>query len=238
MRKVTRKELAERWEDSPNFLREVTARKGNQQELADLRGLPVGDGRFRQELRDLSIAWADFSLASFLECGFTKVKFENCKFERTTFKELRSWDSEFINCDFDGADFTNSTLGVRSLFSGCVFRNCKLKGKYFSFGYQSRFRDCQFIDCHIQSAWILSVTFDRCNFSSKFVNMRFSGAREAATETSIVHHNAYPATLIDCDLSKSTFKSVEIMDGAIFKNTLLPDQPSERVFERTYYEGS
>ena len=235
MRKVTRRELIERWEYSTDFLGEITTVKGKQQELADLRGLSVGDGRFRQELRDLRIAWADFSFASFLECGFIKVKFENCKFKGTIFKELRSWDSEFVDCVFDGADFTNSTLGVRSRFSRCLFRNCKLKGKYFSFGHQARFRDCEFIDCRIQSAWILSVTFEQCNFASKFVNMRFSGALEA----SVSHDDdEYPATLIDCDLSRSIFKNVEIMDGAIFRNSLLPDQPSARVFERTYYEGS
>lgn len=234
LRKVKRKELIERWRGSDDFLSEINKRKGDQKDLADLRGLPVGDGRFRQELRDLNVSWADFSFASFLECGFTKVKFENCKFERTTFKELRSWDSEFVDCEFDGADFTNSTLGVRSRFTSCVFRNCKLKGKYFNFGTQARFRDCSFVDCHIQSAWILSVTFERCNFASKLVNMRFSGALEA----SVSHDDhEYPATLIDCDLSKSVFKSVEIMDGAIFENTLLPDQTSRRGFERTYYEG-
>lgn len=235
LQRVTRKELIERWEANPDVVDEINKRTGDHQELADLRGLPVGDGKFPQELRDLKVSWADFSFANFLNCGFTKMKFENCKFERTTFKELCSWDSEFAHCEFDGADFTNSTLGVRSLFTDCVFRNCKLKGKYFSFGNQSRFRNCKFIDCHIQSAWILSVTFDRCIFSSKFVNMRFSGALEA----SVSHDDGeYPATLIDCDLSRSVFKSVEIMDGAIFKNTLLPDQTSQRVFERSYCEGS
>lgn len=216
----------DRWNDTHNLLRAIAAiTRGTQGNLADLRGLPYGSEEVRKDLREVDLSWVDLSYASFEECNFFRVRFSDCLFRNVNFTELRQWNCEYVNCIFEKANFSNATLGVNTLFEGCIFKSCKLKGKYFNFGTQNLFKNSEFIECIIQSAWIGSVRFEGCAFSSRFTNIRFSGSKEASVDSD---PHAHPATLIDCDLGKSFFRGVEIMDGAIFKNSILPHQPSER----------
>ena len=235
MRTKLRDELVERWRDFPDSLNVVRARSsGTPNSRTDLRGLPFTTENFRNNIRSIDIDWADFSYANFHKCNFFDANFSNCVFVGSIFTEIRQWNCRYSDCNFEKADFTNATLGVGTLFEKCTFVGCKLKGKYFDFGSQNVFRECRFLDCKIQSAWIISVRFERCIFRSKFLNVRFSGSVEASVRAS---EGEYPATLINCDLSKSEFKGVEIMDGAVMSGSVLPDQESERFNnDRIFYE--
>jgi len=116
-------------------------------------------------------------------------------------------------------------MGVETKYDGITFDSCKLTGKYFSFGFQSHFKRSHFTNCEIGSAWINTIRFEKCTFSSKFKNVRLSGTLEASIDPDGME---FPATFLECDLSKSVFEGVEIMDGVILDNTALPDQKSRR----------
>lgn len=65
--------------------------------------------------------------------------------------------------------------------------------------------------------------------------MRFSGMKEAEILSHTEKGN-YPATLIRCDFKNSSFKQVELMDGIILDQTILPGQEFERFNDdRIYY---
>ncbi|HLO55317.1 MAG TPA: pentapeptide repeat-containing protein [Saprospiraceae bacterium] len=232
-----KQQLINRWNNSDNLLDIIkTNSSGFSDDLVDLKGLPFGSKKLRTNLQNIKMSWIDFSYSNFEECNFTNNTFANCIFNYVTFVELRQWNCKYINCTFIYADFRNATLGLDTSFDGCIFKKCKLQGKYFDFGTQNKFINCDFINCNIQSAWILSITFENCIFSSKFLNVRFSGSKEADLRNQHVK-NTYPATLLNCKMIDSIFKGVEIMDGAIIKNTLFPDQKSERFNnDRIYYE--
>ena len=229
----TKKELIERWNSNLDLSSRIKTMKGFDNIEGDFRGIQYGSLTSRRNLEYLKVYDSDFTHSSFENCNFTKTKFTNCTFENANFKETRFWDCEFNQCTFHKTDFQNATLGVNSIFKDCKFISCKLKGKYFNFGSHSKFVNCKFLKCDIRSAWILSVLFDNSIFQSKFTNVRFSGIKEAE----ISDEKEFPATLMDCDLTGSNFKGVEIMDGAIIQNSKLPKQKSLRFNnDRTYFE--
>ncbi len=232
-----KQQLINRWINSVDFGDIIkTNSHGLENNLIDLKGFPYGSKTIRKDLKNINVSWIDFSYSDFEECNFTNNTFANCIFNYVTFVELRQWNCRYINCTFLNTDFRNATLGVDTSFDGCIFQNCKLQGKYFDFGTKNKFTNCDFLKCNIQSALILSVTFENCTFSSRFSNVRFSGSLEANIRTQH-DKNEYPATLLNCIMTDSKFKGVELMDGVILKNTLLPDQKSERFNnDRIYYE--
>lgn len=208
---------------------------GTSSKHLDFSKTDYGDDEFRNALNDAKFQFVDFDNSSFKNCNLTKVIFEDCTFSRCDFKEVRQWDCVYKNCRFINTKFNNATMGVEVEYSNCQFEKCKLDGKYFSFGNNTKFNNCSFEYCDIKSTWILSVTFNKCTFSSKLTNIRFSGEMEAkvATESGQL---AYPATFLNCNLSTSTFEELEIMDGAILIETVLPNQPKERFNnDRVYY---
>jgi hypothetical protein len=126
-------------------------------------------------------------------------------------------------------------MGVEVKYLNCQFAKSTLTGKYFSFGQNTEFRKCIFDKCDIKSTWILSIIFDECIFSSKLTNVRFSGEKEAEVSTA-QGRSEFPATFINCDFSNSLFQELEIMDGVILTETMLPDQYNERFNnDRIYY---
>lgn len=186
-----------------------------------------GDEEFRNELRDEGFKFVDFDKSNFKNCNLTKVTFENCNFSFCDFTEIRQWNCTYNRCIFSNSKFNNATMGVDVAYSNCSFDKCRLNGKCFSFGYNAKFRNCSFEGCDIKSTSILSVTFKDCFFSSTLTNVRLSGEVEAKVSTKNGQLQ-FPATFVNCDLSNSTFIGVEIMDGAILVQTVLPVQNSER----------
>lgn len=230
---VKKKELIERWNPDLNLSSMIKSSKGFDNIESDFRGIPYGNLTSRKNLDDFQISDSDFTYSSFENCNFTNAKFLNCNFENANFIDTRFWDCEFIGCKFHKTDFRNATLGVNSIFDDCKFTSSKLKGKYFNFGYYSKFLNSKFSSCEIQSAWILSASFRNCHFDSKFTNVRFSGKKEAEVSS----RKEFPATFIDCNMEHSTFIRLEIMDGAILENTKLPNQKNSRFNnDRIYYE--
>ena len=200
---------------------------GSEFEKKDLKGLPFGNKEIRTNLENLNFIFVDFSYADFTNCNFSNLTFTNCILSNVNFTELRQWNCIYNKCIIEKSDFTNSTFGVNSKFMNCTFQQAKLKGKYFDFGQNNYFEYCNFIKCEISSTWILSVVFSQCNFESIFKNVRFSGTKEAEISSNSKEKN-YPVTFRNCNLEKSIFKDLEIMDGVILEETILPDQNFER----------
>jgi uncharacterized protein YjbI with pentapeptide repeats len=201
----------------------------------DFSETEYGDSEFRNDLKDVKFKFVDFDKSSFQNCNLTNVTFEHCNFNRCDYKEVRQWNCIYENCIFNKTNFFNSTMGTTVEYLNCRFEKSKLHGKYFSFGYNTKFNNCSFDICDIKSTWILSTTFNNCIFSSKLTNIRFSGEKESKA-SSKNGHLEYPATFINCNLGNSIFEELEIMDGAILINTILPDQHNERFNnDRIYY---
>ena len=230
---LKKSELIDRWEAIENVPFTLKSMVGFDGNPSDYRGIPFGDNKFRANLKYANFEDVDFSYSNFCRSNFTKLIFTNCFFEASNLKDLRLWDCEFHNCNFIKSDFTNSTLGVNTIFKNCVFQNCKLNGRGFHFGYYSLFQKCTFSDCQVQSAWILSVTFENCIINSSFLNVRFSGIKEASLSRS---RKEYPATFINCSMKGSYFKGLEIMDGVVLENTTLPNQEVKRSMGRLVYK--
>ena len=228
-----------KWVNEKELLAVIKSnQQGSELKPIDLRGIPFGSQKKRNILENFNFSYVDFSFADFTECNFTNLTFSNCKFSNVNFSDLRQWNCKYDNCIFEKSNFNNATLGVNSNFSNCTFIQTTLKGKYFNFGQNNLFQQCNFIDCDINSTWILSVTFKECIFASKFSDIRFSGTKETALSNKTEGKN-YPATFIDCNFEKSTFKDLEIMDGSIIEKTILPNQKSERFNnDRIYYPRS
>ena len=228
-----KKHLIERWKLCKDLSLVLKNGTGFDNDGLDYRGFPFADFYAKKNLKDFKLVDANFLYANFENCMFTKGVFRNCVFETTNFKEIGLWDCTFIECKFIKTDFQNASMGVNTVYQDCIFDSCKLKGKYFNFGTQSKFLNCDFLKCDIRSAWILSVIFDNNKFESKFSNIRFSGLKEAKVRGK----KEFPATFKNCNMKNSIFKSVEIMDGAKLENTVLPTQKSSRFNDdRTYYE--
>ncbi|MBL8182404.1 MAG: pentapeptide repeat-containing protein [Blastocatellia bacterium] len=218
--------LIDRWKATPNLFRKLSSRNcGSPEALSDLRGIPYGNRDVRTSIRSLQLSYVDLSYATFQNCNFFDMKFIGCHFAKVDFTNLRQWNCKYLDCTFEKSDFRNATMGVATTFEGSTFASCKLKGKHFSFGSQNLFKETHFSKCEIGSAWIDSVRFEKCILSSKFKNVRFSGSFEASLDPD---KKEFPATFLECDLSKSVFEDVEIMDGAVIYDTALPDQKSER----------
>jgi len=231
---MTKTELKSRWKFENNFLSIIKANcQGEEHNARDLKGIPYGDNRNRNSLENITFKFVDFSFASFENCNFIGLSFAKCIFKDVDFSDLRQWNCKFENCLFEKANFNNATLGVKNDFRGCIFLQAKLKGKYFSFGEFNLFDSCNFLHCDIRSAWIIATRFESCVFESIFKNVRFSGEVEAKISGN------YPATLTNCNLTKSIFRDVEIMDGAKFEKTSLPAQKHERINnDRIYYRST
>ena len=194
-----------------------------------------GSSEFRINIKNKRFQFVAFNKSSFLNCNLTDLIFQDCEFTRCDFTEIRQWNCAYENCKFTDTKFYNSTMGVEVKYLNCQFIKSKLTGKYFSFGHNTEFNRCIFEKCDIKSTWILSIIFRECTFSSKLTNVRFSGEKEAAV-LNTDENREFPATFINCDFSNSTFKNLEIMDGAILIDTLLPNQHSERFNnDRIYY---
>ncbi len=201
----------------------------------DFTNTEYGDGEFRNLLEDIKFKFADFDNSSFKNCNLTNVTFENCNFIHCDFTEVRQWNCSYKNCKFGNTNFYNSTMGTMVEYFDCQFQKSKLYGRSFSFGYNSKYNRCSFEKCIINSTWILSVTFKDCVFSSRLTNIRFSGEKEAKVSTEM-RKLEFPATFLNCNLSNSIFEDLEIMDGAILMETLLPNQHFERFNnDRIYY---
>lgn len=194
-----------------------------------------GDKKHRNDLSSSNFEFVDFNNSSFLNCNLTNVLFKYCNFTGCDFTEVRQWNCIYENCSFTNSKFYNATMGVNAKYSDCLFRKSMLNGKGFSFGHNSEYNRCTFEKCDIKSAWILSTRFYECTFSSRLTNVRFSGELEAKVSTS--HDRLeFPATFIKCDMSKSVFEELEIMNGAILTDTSLPNQHNERLKDdRIYY---
>lgn len=201
----------------------------------DLSKTEYGSAEFRNNLQNKKFQFVSFDKSSFLNCNLTNITFKNCDFAHCDFTEIRQWNCIYENCSFSNAKFYNSTMGVNVKYFDCQFVKSKLTGKYFSFGQNAEFNKCTFEKCDIKSAWILSIIFKDCFFSSRLINVRFSGQKEADV-SSTQSHSEFPGTFINCDFSNSIFEDVEIMDGAVLTDTLLPKQNNERFNnDRTYY---
>ncbi len=208
---------------------------GNVENLLDFTETEYGDNEFRNEIKNIKFEFVDFDNSNFRNCNITNVIFKNCKLSNCDFTEIRQWNSIYENCIFENCKFYNAYLGNNIKYSFCNFIKSKLNGKYFSFGKNTEFEKCTFEMCEIKSTWILTTKFIECDFSSKFINVRFSGTLEAIVSTT-KNNLEFPATFIKCNLNKSTFKALEIMDGAILTNTILPNQENERFNnDRIYY---
>lgn len=201
----------------------------------DFSKTEYGDKKYRNDLMNSLFEFVDFNNSNFQNCNLTNVTFKNCDFTYCDFTELRQWNCIYENCKFDNTKFYNSSMGVDIKYSHCKFIKSKLGGKQFTFGHNSEFNKCIFENCEIKSVWILTTKFVECTFSSKFTNVRFSGTLESKVSTT-KSNIEFPATFIKCDMSNSTFEGLEIMDGVILKETILPSQHSERLNnDRIYY---
>ena len=224
------KEKAKQWRKAV-----MTDHIGLLDKYLDFSETEYGDGVFRNELKNIKFTFVDFDKSSFQNCNLTNVIFEHCNFSRCDFTEVRQWDCVYKNCKFNNTKFINATMGKNVEYFNCQFEKSKLNGKYFSFGHKSVFNGCSFEKCDIKSTRILSVIFRECSFSSKLTNTRFSGKTEAKVSTEDGHLE-FPATFINCNLSNSIFEELEIMDGAILIDTLLPNQYHQRFNnDRIYY---
>lgn len=201
----------------------------------DLSGTEYGSAKFRNDIKNKRFQFVSFNKSSFHNCNLTNVIFKDCDFTRCDFTEIRQWNCVYENCRFTDTKFYNSTMGAEVKFLNCQFFKSKLTGKHFSFGHNTEFNKCIFDKCDIKSTWILSIIFKECTFSSKLTNVRFSGEKEAKVSTT--HgHSEFPATFINCDFGNSIFEGLEIMDGAILTDTVLPNQYNERFNnDRLYY---
>lgn len=200
---------------------------GTKDNYIDFSKIEYGNAEYRDDLKNTKFEYVDFNSSSFQSCNLTNVIFKHCDFTRCDFTDVRQWNCIYENCKFDNTKFFNATMGVDVNYSDCRFIKSKLNGKYFDFGHNSEFKRCDFVKCDIRSAWILSVKFYECTFSSKLANVRFSGKLEAQISISQGIFK-FPATFIKCDMSKSIFEELEIMDGTILIETILPDQYNER----------
>jgi uncharacterized protein YjbI with pentapeptide repeats len=208
---------------------------GTKENYLDFGKSEYGKTGHRNNLTNNSFEFVNFNNSSFINCNLTDVIFKHCDFTRCDFTEIRQWNCVYENCTFDNARFYNASIGVNSKYSDCVFRKSKLYGKGFSFGHRSEFNRCLFENCDIKSTYIISTRFYECIISSKLTNLRFSGELEARVST-VNGNTQFPATFIKCNMDKSVFKNLEIMDGAILIETTLPDLYNERFNnDRTYY---
>lgn len=208
---------------------------GTHDNYLDFSKTEYGNSEYRNSLKNTKFQFINFNKSSFQNCNLINVVFKNCDFTRCDFTEVRQWNCIYENCKFTNAKFYNATMGVEVKYLDCQFTKSKLYGKYFSFGHNTEFNVCFFENCEIKSTWILSIIFKKCIFSSKLTNIRFSGKKEAKTSTT-TGYLEFPATFINCDFSRSTFEELEIMDGAILTETILPKQKSERFNnDRIYY---
>ena len=194
-----------------------------------------GSVEFRNDIKNKRFQFVSFNKSNFHNCNLINVIFKDCDFIRCDFTEIRQWNCIYENCKFSNNKFYNATMGVEVKYLSCQFVKSKFIGKYFSFGHNNEFNKCTFEKCDIKSAWILSILFKECFFSSKLTNVRFSGQKEAEV-SSTNGHSEFPSTFINCDFSNSIFEDIEIMDGAILTDTLLPNQHRERFNnDRIYY---
>jgi len=194
-----------------------------------------GSVDYRNNIKNKKFQFVTFNKSSFQNCNLTNVIFKDCDFTLCDFTEIRQWNCIYENCKFTNSKFYNSTLGVEVKYINCQFIKSKLTGKYFTFGHNTEFKKCIFEKCDIKSTWIQSIVFDECIFSSKLINVRFTGEKEAKIATTD-NYSEFPATFINCDFSNSIFEQLEIMDGAILNETVLPKQYNERFNnDRIYY---
>lgn len=208
---------------------------GTKDNYLDFGNSTFGHKENRNDLKNTIFEFVEFNNSSFQNCNLTKVVFKNCNFNSCDFTDLRQWNCIYDNCKFVNTKFFNASMGVEVKYSNCHFVKSKLDGREFTFGRNSEFVNCTFEKCVIKSTWILSTKFIECIFSSRFTNVRFSGVLEAKVSTSNGRFE-FPATFIDSDLSDSTFEELEIMDGVILTQTVLPNQHFERFNnDRIYY---
>lgn len=208
---------------------------GSTDNYLDFSNIEYGSSKVRNDMKNKVFQFAFFNESNFYNCNLTNVIFKNCDFTLCDFTEVRQWNCVYENCKFINTKFYNATMGVAVKYLECQFLKSKLTGKYFSFGHKSEFTKCAFEKCDIKSTWILSTVFKECSFSSKLINVRFSGQKEAEV-SSTYGQPEFPATFIGCDFSKSVFEDIEIMDGAILTDTFLPNQRYERFNnDRIYY---
>ncbi|RXK61442.1 hypothetical protein ESA94_00025 [Lacibacter luteus] len=193
----------------------------------DFSETEYGSADYRNDIKNKKFQFISFNKSSFQNCNLTNVIFKDCHFTRCDFTEIRQWNCVYENCKFFDTKFYNSAMGVQVKYSNCQFVKSKLTGKYFTFGQNTEFNKCTFEKCDIKSTWILSIIFKECAFSSRLTNVRFSGEKEAKV-SSTSGHSEFPATFINCDFSNSIFEDLEIMDGAILTDSLLPNQHSKR----------
>lgn len=208
---------------------------GTYNNYLDFSNTKYGNSEYRNNLENTKFQFINFNKSSFQNCNLTNVVFKNCDFTRCDFTEVRQWNCVYENCKFTNVKFYNSTMGVEVKYFNCQFAKSKLYGKYFSFGHNTEFNMCTFESCEIKSTWILSIVFKECIFSSKLTDIRFSGEKEAKISTTNGHLE-FPVTFVNCDFSRSIFEELEIMDGVILTETILPQQKSERFNnDRIYY---
>lgn len=205
----------------------MKGKSGKGDKYLNISEAEYGSGDYRKDLKKERFQFIAFNNSSFRNCNLMSLVFKNCDFTRCDFTETRQWDCLYEDCIFLGSKFYNSSMGVEGKYSNCRFVNIKFTGKGFTFGNHTEFKKCIFENCDILSTWILSTIFVECTFASKFINVRFSGEKEANV-SSRPGHSEFPATFVNCDFSNSIFENIEIMDGAILTDTLLPNQHSER----------
>ncbi len=187
----------------------------------DMRGFPFGKDTIRNTLTKLKFKNADLSYSNFINCNFFNLRFINCIFKKCNFTEVRQWETDFKNCEFIQCNFHNATMGVKCIYNNCNFINSKLIGRYFYFGTNSVFSNCNFKQCKIQSCEITSTTFNKCKFDSTFKRVRFLGKSIAEVEKKN-DKRAYPTTILDCSFIGSKFINVEVFLDIIEKNNQWP----------------
>jgi len=131
------------------------------------------------------------------------------------FEGLTVRNAKILNTIFKNVHFKNCYLGFDSIYSSCMFENCKFFGKYSSLGRPSKYLNCKFVNClFIGLNLFEGQTFIECSFSGKIKNAILRDE----------HPNIKNAqTIFDkCNLSETIFDCVNIYGNSIFRNTYLP----------------
>lgn len=151
----------------------------------------------------------DFSKSEGTDVYFGQSSFVRCNFDRTRWHNIVIRDCSFNDCSFADSVWDSSALGIRCTFMRCDFSRMSGRGEYFSFGRQSRFVECNFLEIEAKRVDDHSVVFERCRFSGRLEAAKFRGkkyvwARRLGSMRNLLSGAYRPVKFCDCDLSKLT----------------------------------
>jgi uncharacterized protein YjbI with pentapeptide repeats len=138
---------------------------------------------------------------------------EGEQFRRVFYEEVCFLRRHFRRCTWSDCRFRRTHFQRGTRFEGCLFRGCKFDRAHTYIGGPSLFRDCQFEGCSFENVQFWQTTFERCSFSSKFINVVFYGPDAPA---------GWQTELRDVDFSQSEFELVDFRCGIDLSTTRLP----------------